>query len=541
MAQLKDLIVLGTARILNKIYAKEVIADDVKVNKSNNETISLASLQQRNILCDYIDLNIEEFPNHGSSTFIIRDQSGKIIGYRFSKADGSLNSILNNSYFTGESKDHIKAGDFFFINTDIYKKGLYLIDNVYRNEDGITTIEIQANPITTFDNIINSAAFHRVDFLNLHNFKLTSGEEIKFHDLSSDYGSKYIRDFVFETKGNLRPYYNNTTSLGTSTLRWKELWLGNATINPSDKKLKKDINYDISDNMIEIFDNIKICSYKWKQNTSGRTHYGIIAQDLKDVIEKHGLTTKEYGAIVIDRVINQDNSPRLFYDIYTGYNNTYKLEVTNEVNPDHEFDKRETITVSTIMDGGISIFTKPQCVITVKTLSHPENFEDEKIPPITIHSITLKSSDEDVEDKSIDLSNKILTSDTNSIQPKHYYNEDGSLTVEFAKFGNAIGIWINPDGSLEDLEMYDTVEIDVTYSDQFAIGANDDPEDIYKEMTDEERRVYAVRWGEIIPIAIKRIQMLTEENKQLKKQLEELSEDVELLKTELNNIKSLLG
>ena len=96
MAILKDLIVHGTARILNKIYAKEVIADDVKVNKSNNETISLVSLQQEiasgKVISDITPVTTST-ADSGTSTYKITFKDSSIEPFQFSVKNGSKGNI----------------------------------------------------------------------------------------------------------------------------------------------------------------------------------------------------------------------------------------------------------------------------------------------------------------------------------------------------------------------------------------------------------------------------------------------------------------
>ena len=96
MAIFKDLIVHGTARILNKIYAKEVIADDVKVNKSNNETISLASLQQEiasgKVISDITPVTTST-ADSGTSTYKITFKDSSIEPFQFSVKNGSKGNI----------------------------------------------------------------------------------------------------------------------------------------------------------------------------------------------------------------------------------------------------------------------------------------------------------------------------------------------------------------------------------------------------------------------------------------------------------------
>ena len=96
MAIFKDLIVHGTARILNKIYAKEVIADDVKVNKSNNETISLISLQQEiasgKVISDITPVTTST-ADSGTSTYKITFKDSSIEPFQFSVKNGSKGNI----------------------------------------------------------------------------------------------------------------------------------------------------------------------------------------------------------------------------------------------------------------------------------------------------------------------------------------------------------------------------------------------------------------------------------------------------------------
>lgn len=66
----------------------------------------------------------------------------------------------------------------------------------------------------------------------------------------------------------------------------------------SDKSMKTDI-IPFTDSYNQLFDNLQPRLYKYTEGTSGRKHFGFIAQDTEDAILKSGLTQKDV-AFVID-------------------------------------------------------------------------------------------------------------------------------------------------------------------------------------------------------------------------------------------------
>jgi hypothetical protein len=71
----------------------------------------------------------------------------------------------------------------------------------------------------------------------------------------------------------------------------------NTTIHNSDANVKNSIKLIAEDSRYEkLFDSLKPVSFKFNYGTSGRTHTGLIAQDLKKSILDAGFTTKEVSA-----------------------------------------------------------------------------------------------------------------------------------------------------------------------------------------------------------------------------------------------------
>ncbi len=68
----------------------------------------------------------------------------------------------------------------------------------------------------------------------------------------------------------------------------------------SDKKVKKDIDYDMTE-YLNMFDKIKPCSYKRTDGTSDRTHIGMVANDIEEMLHETGIGTQGFAGFVRDK------------------------------------------------------------------------------------------------------------------------------------------------------------------------------------------------------------------------------------------------
>ena len=78
------------------------------------------------------------------------------------------------------------------------------------------------------------------------------------------------------------PTTSSNIDLGISTQRWRDIYSVNAPTHSSDRNLKKDI-VD-SDLGLSFINKLRPVRYKFKQNESDRPHYGLISQEVRDVI-----------------------------------------------------------------------------------------------------------------------------------------------------------------------------------------------------------------------------------------------------------------
>ena len=110
------------------------------------------------------------------------------------------------------------------------------------------------------------------------------------------------------------PLADNTTPLGLITKRWSEVFAGTGTINTSDGNLKQDVR-DITTAESNVATALKgkIKAFKFtdaveSKGDNARTHFGVIAQDVKAAFEAEGLDATNYGIFCSDTWTDEDGN-----------------------------------------------------------------------------------------------------------------------------------------------------------------------------------------------------------------------------------------
>ena len=116
----------------------------------------------------------------------------------------------------------------------------------------------------------------------------------------------HITDTHSNFGGNVYPTTDNVGTLGTPTNKWNAIYCTSGTINTSDRNEKKNIKDIPILKAKNIVMGLKPVTYKFKQNESDRTHYGLIAQDVEELINGLNIDSKDFAPLVKSK--NEDGS-----------------------------------------------------------------------------------------------------------------------------------------------------------------------------------------------------------------------------------------
>ena len=105
----------------------------------------------------------------------------------------------------------------------------------------------------------------------------------------------------------LRPSIDDTYDLGSGSLRFDDVYATNSTIQTSDGRLKKAIKPSALG--LRFINALSPVSYQWrstpqrktkKDGRPDRTHYGLIAQQVKSTLDEMGIDSVDFAGYVFD-------------------------------------------------------------------------------------------------------------------------------------------------------------------------------------------------------------------------------------------------
>ncbi len=139
----------------------------------------------------------------------------------------------------------------------------------------------------------------------------TSSLEVDWLDTAADTMTitEGLDEGVIVGKTIFGPYTTKTYNLGNANYRWKQLYATTATINTSDRNLKKDFK-TFDSNYEKFFMDLKPMIFKFKDGESGRDHFGFIAQDVEDSLLNLGFTTLDFAGLCKDAKCKQQEHPK---------------------------------------------------------------------------------------------------------------------------------------------------------------------------------------------------------------------------------------
>jgi hypothetical protein len=232
------------------------------------------------------------------------DSNGRLlVGMSSSSLSTRLQVMGNSASSTGTGSIYVMRGN------DAIGSGVNLGEIVFSNYNGQTGAYIQ----TTSDAAWTLGSSHpaRLTFSTTANGASSPTERLRIR-----------------ANGNTEPGADNTYTIGTSASRWGSVWAANGTIQTSDERTKTQIaNAHLG---FEFIKSLRPVSYRWieggkretgERNEDGtaiyesvpgkRTHYGFIAQEVKEAVDAAGV---DFGGWLLSDKDDPDSQQALRYD-----------------------------------------------------------------------------------------------------------------------------------------------------------------------------------------------------------------------------------
>ena len=102
---------------------------------------------------------------------------------------------------------------------------------------------------------------------------------------------------VSDSAWRLSPAVSGQLQLGGANYKWGQIFATSSTISTSDREEKHDIN-SLEDSVKDFILGLNPVSYKFNDGTSGRTHFGMIAQDVEELMAHQGISSMDFAGFI---------------------------------------------------------------------------------------------------------------------------------------------------------------------------------------------------------------------------------------------------
>ena len=264
-------VINGGCIMTGTLTADQIDASNLKVDGANvTGTLTSANISADRLTAGTINASNITLNGYSLSNFTNN------MGYQ--NKTGVTNIITNTV-----DADYINA---FSIEADILRGNTIYI----KNASGTTTASIDPGQTTSAG----------LDISSYGNLFLSSGDNTYIYINTN-------KEIIAGAGGGaLRPS-GSSTSLGTASYVWSNLYAHTAEATQSDRNLKNSIE-NLPDKYITLFDNITPKRFKMNNGTSNRYHIGYIAQEVEEAMNIAGIDSQEFGGFVRDYIIDEDGN-----------------------------------------------------------------------------------------------------------------------------------------------------------------------------------------------------------------------------------------
>ena len=217
---------------------------------------------------------------------------------------GSSSKYFYQSFITNMTVDYLKTktttsniGVAVSPFKNIYVKNIVVPDKFYLHPSSTTSSDVE------YTDVDRSVWLHGFDGSSV-NGKQAPGLLLR-------QGSSFYQIFPSDGLSG-----SSSTDIGHTEYKFrnivgKNLFSDSGTVSTSDRNLKHDIQ-DLTDDTVEqLIDGISPKSFKFNDGTSGRTHYGLIAQDLEDLLISLNINPDDFAPLVKvwnDKIIKEQKT-----------------------------------------------------------------------------------------------------------------------------------------------------------------------------------------------------------------------------------------
>ena len=199
-----------------------------------------------------------------------------------------------------------------------FKNSVWLTNNTeqrYTESDGLMhrdmdgTISIQSGmPILRYNLTPRSDSVSEQYSMKQSN-SITVANEITMDFETNSTGARNKQTYLYFNSDSMRTQDSATYDIGESSYKFRNIYASTGTIQTSDRTEKKDIVDITEDTAKDLIMGLNPVTYKFIDGTSDRTHYGLIAQDVEELINGLGIDNKDFAGLIKSPKLDEDQKP----------------------------------------------------------------------------------------------------------------------------------------------------------------------------------------------------------------------------------------
>jgi hypothetical protein len=201
-----------------------------------------------------------------------------------------------------------------FIDGKNYVNGDVVCKNMILGLGASTATYMTADTYGSTNFIVNSSIRHVIGqsedtFYNKSHFAGSQYPQIYGNGTYLIFGYGNSQSLQLDNSKRFMPVADNSYTLGYSGYRWKQIYAAAGSISTSDRNAKKDIT-ELDNQSYDFVMGLKPSRYRFIENDSNRIHYGLIAQDVEELLGNLGIATSDFAGFVKSPKVQVDESTR---------------------------------------------------------------------------------------------------------------------------------------------------------------------------------------------------------------------------------------